>query len=45
MPAVLVEVGFITHPTEGMRLKSETYQDYFARGLAEGVGQYFAKNR
>jgi len=45
MPAVLVEVGFITHPNEGLRLKSESYQDYFARGLADGVGEYFAKNR
>ena len=44
MPAVLVEVGFITHPTEATRLKSEKYQDYFARGLADGVSRYFAKN-
>jgi N-acetylmuramoyl-L-alanine amidase len=44
MPAVLVEVGFITHPTEGARLHSKSYQDYFARGLAEGVDRYFAKN-
>lgn len=45
MPAVLIEVGFITHPTEASRLKSKTYQDYFARGLADGVENYFAKNR
>lgn len=45
MPAVLVEVGFITHPTEATRLHSKTYQDYFARGLADGVERYFAKNR
>ena len=44
MPAVLVEVGFITHPTEAVRLHSERYQDYFARGLADGVERYFAKN-
>ena len=44
MPAVLVEAGFITHPTEGARLHSGTYQDYFARGLADGVERYFAKN-
>ena len=44
MPAVLVEVGFITHPTEATRLHSKTYQSYFARGLADGVEQYFAKN-
>jgi len=45
MPAVLVEVGFITHPTEGARLHSGKYQDYFARGLADGIEQYFLKNR
>ncbi len=45
MPAVLVEVGFITHSTEATRLHSKTYQDYFARGLADGVERYFAKNR
>lgn len=44
MPAVLVEVGFVTHPTEAERLHSERYQDYFARGLADGVERYFAKN-
>jgi N-acetylmuramoyl-L-alanine amidase len=44
MPAVLVEVGFITHPTEAKRLHSKTYQNYFARGLADGVERYFAKN-
>jgi len=45
MPAVLIEVGFITHPQEAVRLHSATYQQYFARGLADGVEQYFAKNR
>jgi len=44
MPAVLVEIGFITHPKEAVRLQSRTYQDYFARGLADGVERYFAKN-
>lgn len=44
MPAVLVEVGFLTHPMEAARLKTKTYQDYFARGLVEGIERYFAKN-
>lgn len=44
MPAVLIEVGFLTHPMEAARLKTKTYQDYFARGLADGVERYFAKN-
>ena len=45
MPAVLVEVGFITHATESQRLKSSDYQQHFAEGLADGVERYFAKNR
>lgn len=45
MPAVLVEVGFITHPMEAKRLNSKRYQETFAAGLADGVERYFAKNR
>lgn len=44
MPAVLVEVGFITHPTEGKRLASRNYQRRFAKGMADGIDQYFLKN-
>ena len=44
MPAVLVEVGFISHPVEGKRLGNSTYQNYLARGLADGVNNYFINN-
>ena len=44
MPAVLVEVGFITHPTEAARLVSRTYQKRLAEGIANGINQYFIKN-
>jgi N-acetylmuramoyl-L-alanine amidase len=44
MPAVLVEVGFITHPAEGKRLASRKYQNKIARGLANGVERYFLNN-
>jgi len=44
MPAVLVEVGFITHPKEGKRLASRKYQKKLARGLANGVERYFLNN-
>jgi N-acetylmuramoyl-L-alanine amidase len=44
MPAVLVEVGFITHPKEGRRLASKQYQKRLARGLAKGVERYFLNN-
>jgi N-acetylmuramoyl-L-alanine amidase len=44
MPAVLVEVGFITHPKEAKRLASRRYQKKLARGLANGVERYFLNN-
>lgn len=45
MPAVLVEVGFISHPTESSKLINQRYQKEFAIGLAKGVERYFEKNR
>jgi N-acetylmuramoyl-L-alanine amidase len=44
MPAILIEVGFITHPVEGKRLTTRTYQKRFANGMAAGIEQYFLKN-
>ncbi|MBN2817249.1 MAG: N-acetylmuramoyl-L-alanine amidase [Campylobacterales bacterium] len=44
MPAVLVEVGFITHPMEAKRLVDKTYQKKLALGLANGVERYFLNN-
>lgn len=44
MPAVLVEVGFISHPMEAGRLVDKKYQQYFAEGLADGIERYFANN-
>ncbi len=43
MPAILVECGFITNPTELARLKSAKYQQALARGIADGVRAYFAE--
>ncbi len=44
MPAVLVEVGFITNPTEAKRLVNDKYQKRMALGLANGVERYFLYN-
>jgi len=44
MPAVLVEVGFITHPMEAKRLVNRKYQSKMAEGLANGVERYFINN-
>src|SRR5215213_1045951 len=37
VPAVLVEAGFMTNPTEGRLLRSARYQQKIARGLAAGA--------
>jgi N-acetylmuramoyl-L-alanine amidase len=43
MPAVLVEVGFVTHPHEALLLAQTAYQDTLARGISKGIAAYFAK--
>lgn len=40
MPAVLVEMGYITNKTEAARLKSDSYLHSLADGIANGVGEY-----
>ena len=44
MPAVLVEVGFISNPTEAKRLVNTKYQKKFALGIANGIERYFINN-
>lgn len=40
MPAVLVEVGFISHPVEGRRLASGEYQQRIAEALRDAVHEF-----
>lgn len=40
MPGVLVEGGFVTHPTEGRNIGSSAYRDKLADGIVEGVLEY-----
>ncbi len=44
MPAILIETGYITNPTEGTRLFNFQYQELFAKGVVDGVDNYFLKN-
>ncbi len=39
-PAVLVEVGFISHPEESKRLSDPAYQDKLSRAIASGVQKF-----
>jgi len=40
VPAILVETGFMTNPTERRLLQSTSYQARVARGLAAGVARF-----
>ena len=44
MPSILVELGYISHPTESKRLYDKDYQQLLANGSANGVDSYFSKN-
>ncbi|WP_314039875.1 N-acetylmuramoyl-L-alanine amidase [Campylobacter showae] len=45
MPAVLLEVGYITHPSEGDLINNSKYQDALAKGLADGIDVYFSNQQ
>jgi len=44
MPAILIEVGYISHPKEGRRIKTTKYKKNIAIGIAQGIKSYFIKN-
>lgn len=37
IPAALIEVGFTSHPVDGLNLKDENYLDRLALGIANGI--------
>jgi N-acetylmuramoyl-L-alanine amidase len=43
MPAVLLEASFLTKPEEAEALRSETYREALAGGIAEGIVRYVAE--
>ena len=40
MPAILVEIGFVTNPKEERRLKETKYRDEIARAIFAGLAEY-----
>ncbi len=44
MPSILIEVGYITNPTEAMHLSNPLYQELIAEGIVAGVESYFRNN-
>ena len=43
MPAMLVELGFVSNPGEARRLSTESYRQQLAQGIANGIQQSLAK--
>ncbi|HEY8119719.1 MAG TPA: N-acetylmuramoyl-L-alanine amidase [Myxococcota bacterium] len=42
-PAVLVEIGFLSNPTEAARLRSPLYRDVIAEQIARGLARFRAE--
>lgn len=42
MPSTLVEVSFISNPKEEKLLAGESYRQFLARSIADGIHKYFA---
>jgi N-acetylmuramoyl-L-alanine amidase len=44
MPALLVETGFISNPTEARQLQDKNYQKKMAKAIYRGIKEYFENN-
>jgi N-acetylmuramoyl-L-alanine amidase len=44
MPALLVETGFISNPTEARQLQDKNYQKKMAKAIYNGIKEYFENN-
>lgn len=44
MPSVLVEIGFVSNPTEAKRLRSQTYQKALAQGIFRGIRKFLRQS-
>jgi len=44
MPAILIETGYLSNPLEASRLFTPAYQKLLAKGIAQGIENYFRKN-
>jgi len=45
MPAALVEMAFVSNPTEQDLLNSDSFQDKVAKGICKGLGAFFGQMR
>jgi N-acetylmuramoyl-L-alanine amidase len=40
MPAILIEAGFLSHPTEGRKILDAAYRREMARAIVDGIASY-----
>ena len=43
VPAILIETGFVSNPTEGRKLKTSAYQHKIATAIAQGIENFLGK--
>lgn len=41
VPSIYIEMGFLSHPTEDQLLANDAFQNKCAKGIANGIDQYF----
>jgi len=44
MPAILVEMGFVSNNAEAAKLQSDAYRNKVAQGVFNGIVKYFQAN-
>ncbi len=44
VPSILVETGFISNPYEAKKLATQSYRNFLAKAIFDGVKNYFTRN-